>query len=466
MKEVEIDITELDSKSLGMADYKNRTLLCDNTYPGDKVIANVPNKLKPKTKVYLMNILKEGIKRIEPKCFYFGDCGGCKHQNISYADQLDLKHKQILAALKRQRVRIPEELPPVMPAPQEWFYRNKMEFSFSNRRWLTKKETEQEESFDLNFALGMHTPHTFDKVLDINQCFLITEQTPEILDTARQYALTHNLAPYSMYDHSGYLRHLCFRVSYYTKEIMLNFVTNTDEPDLLKPLAEILVSKFPHIKSIYNTYHPGKGNITIGEKETLLFGKPTITEQLFDLKFEITPTSFFQPNTQAAEKVYTLIKDFIELNENDTILDLYSGVGTISLYLAQFCKSVYGFEINTSAVESASANKTLNNIHNCEFFAGDLKDIVKENQNFKRADIDAIVIDPPRTGLHPDVIRKLKELKIKKIIYVSCNPLTLAENLRELCENDLYKVTKIQPIDMLPQTYHLECVTRLDLNEK
>lgn len=462
MSEIEILVNELDNNGCGIHKKGNKILLIENSLPGDVVKATLPSRLRQKkTKLYINSFVSYKIPRIPPTCYYSVACGGCKFQDIDYQDQLKLKNYKVIHAFNTlQNLKLPE-IQPIIGAPNIFYYRNKMEFTFSHKRWLTAEEVKETTEFKKDFALGMHTPYTYEKIIDLNICYLQTKQTPEILNWFREFCLNEKLEPYNSYTAEGYLRFLVIRESTYTDEIMVNLITKTKEPELMEKLGEQLKARFPNISSFYNSVYSKLGQVATAEELNLVFGKTAITDLILGLKFEISPFSFFQPNTKAAEIVYQKLIEMANFKGDETVLDLYCGVGSISLAIANKVKKVYGFELIEEAVKAADRNRDLNEIKNAEFFAGDLKDVVKTHPVFTNNTIDIIIVDPPRGGLHPNVIDKILELKIPVILYVSCNPVSQADNLQLLCNSGFYEITAIQPIDMLPNTYHVENIVKL-----
>ena len=463
MEEVDVIVQELDNNGCGIHKKGNKILLIENSLPGDVVRVSFPSRLRQKkTKLYINSVVSHKIPRIPQTCYYAVACGGCKFQDIDYSEQLKLKLEKVLHAFATLTDMVVPEIPPIIGAPDVFYYRNKMEFTFSHKRWLTAEEVKETTEFKKDFALGMHTPYTFDKIIDLNVCYLQTKQTPEILNWFRDFCLEQKLDAYNSFTAEGYLRFLVIRESTYTGEIMVNLITRTKETELIEKLGEKLKARFPNITSFYNSINSKLGQVAMAEELILVFGAPAISDTILGLKFEISPFSFFQPNTKAAEIVYQKLIEMANFKGNETVLDLYCGVGSISLAIAHKVKSVIGFELVEEAVKAADRNRAINNITNCQFFAGDLKDVVNAHPAFASGNIDTIIVDPPRGGLHPNVIEKILELKIQTILYVSCNPVSQAANLQAFCQNGQYHITAIQPIDMLPNTYHVENIVRLE----
>lgn len=463
MQEYELTIESLDHNGCGQTFKGNKTILVENTLPGDVIKANGPERIRQKkTKMFLANFLSHGIPRISQTCYYADQCGGCKFQDIDYTEQLKLKANKVKEAFAiLTNISLPP-IPEIIGAPSVFHYRNKMEFSFSHKRWLTATEIKENTELKKDFALGMHTPYTFDKIIDLKECFLQTTLTPKIINFVRDFCLKENLQPYNSHTAEGFLRFLVIKESTYTDEVMVNLITKSDDPENMNKLGTALKKEFPQITSFYHSIHSKLSQIAAAEESHLIYGSPNITDKILGLNFEISPFSFFQPNTKAAEIVYNHLLKIANFQGNETVLDLYCGVGSISLTVSKKVKKVIGFEIVPEAVSAAIRNQQLNNIENCEFYAGDLNEIVKTHPAFQDSKFDTLILDPPRSGLHPNVIKKILELNIPTIIYVSCNPVSQANNLNLLCFNNTYKVTHIQPIDMLPNTYHVENIVKLE----
>jgi len=328
-----------------------------------------------------------------------------------------------------------------------------MEFSFAEKKWLKPQELNNPD-ISKDFALGLHVPGTFDKIIHITNCMLQSDQANQVLDFVSHYAQENNMPAYGLRSHEGYLRFLVIRQSAYNSQIMVNIVTAYKD-EKLKQLADILINKFDFIAGVVNNINSRKAQIAVGEEEILLAGHNTIKDKIGPFIFDISANSFFQTNTKQAEVLYNTAISFAELKDSDTVWDLYCGTGTISLFLAQKALQVYGLEITQSAVDNAINNAKNHDINNISFIAGDVID----NMHHIKEAPDCIVTDPPRAGMHEKVVKSILEIKPQKIVYVSCNPTTLARDLQFLKES--YRIDIIQPVDMFPQTYHIESVTRL-----
>lgn len=439
----------------GIGRYKDYVIFVPNSIPGDKVSVRITKRKPGFGEARVLQMIDSSPLRQDAPCKYFEWCGGCTWQNISYEQQLKFKQDHVKESLKHLAGVEDVEVSIPIHAEKIWSYRNKMEFSFSDRKWLLPHEL-GEMSIDKSFALGLHVPGTFDKILSIDECLLQSDTANEILIYINQYCRNNNLKPYGIRSHQGFLRFLVIRESNATEELMVNIITAYEDFKILNLLAEQLSKKFPQIVSIINTINDKKAQIAYGDKEYTLFGKDFITEKLFDMEFKISANSFFQTNTRQAEKLYSTVLDFASVEKRNIVWDLYCGTGTISLIMAKYAKWIFGFELIESSIKDARKNAERFGITNTNFYEGDLLD----NLNGIKEKPDIIITDPPRSGMHHKVCDFLNNSTAQKIVYVSCNPTTMARDIKILNEN--YRLLKIQPVDMFPQTYHIECVTLLE----
>ncbi|MCP4670725.1 MAG: 23S rRNA (uracil(1939)-C(5))-methyltransferase RlmD, partial [Desulfobacula sp.] len=357
----------------------------------------------------------------------------------------------------------------VIPSDQIFEYRNKMEFSCSSKRWLLPEELEN-QAIKKDFGIGLHVPGTFDKVIDIKQCEIMPSLGNKILDDVRKFIIKSGLPAYHLRKHEGFWRFLMLRHSVAFDTWMVNVVTRDKNLDVVQELADILSKKYRKIASIMNNITDAKSGISIGKEEICLYGRDYIKEKLGKFEFKISANSFFQTNTRACEKLYEKVAQFAALQGNEIVVDLYSGTGTIPIWLSGHAKMIYGIEIVKSAVIDAKLNAKLNGIENCEFLEGDIKDVLPRfdvlpqlKKSFKKElkqNIDIMIIDPPRVGMHKDVVKQVLSIAPGKIVYVSCNPATLARDLEMLAPE--YEIIQIQPVDMFPHTYHIESVALLN----
>ncbi len=443
-------------------DEKNFVIFVQNSYPGDKVKAKLVKIKKSFAEAKTSEIISPSSERVEAKCKYFGVCGGCKQQDLSYESQLKYKEQQVKEIFKNIGgfSELPEMLP-IIPSGNIFFYRNKMEFSFSDKRWLTENEISTEEKTDKNFALGLHVPNVFDKVLDIDVCYLQSELSFKILNFTRDFFKERNVQPYSTKTHTGFLRNLVIRQSYHTKDLMINIVTAYEDDSLMKSYVNNLIKTFPSITTIVNNINEKKASIAVGDYEHVLFGDGFITDMIGNFTFRISANSFFQTNTLQAENLYKTALDFADLKGDEIVYDLYSGAGTIAIYISKKVKEVYAFESVESAIEDAKTNAELNNIDNVQFFNADLyKSFLPVIEESKIPKPDVIILDPPRSGLHKNTVEDIIKINPEKIVYVSCNPATQARDIKLFAEAG-YKLIKMRPLDMFPQTFHIENVALL-----
>jgi len=337
-----------------------------------------------------------------------------------------------------------------------------MDFSFVDRRWLTNEEIQSDEHIPSEgFFGGMHAPGRFDRILHLNECYLMEYYAYEMLEFTRNFALNHELEPYNPVKHTGFLRNLMIRNSFHTNDLMVNLVTNSENEEIVELWKSEILQKFPFITTITQNVNDTNSPISVGRYEKVLFGPGYIRDSIGEYQFNIHPNAFFQTNTKQAEILYETALKFADIKEGDLVYDLYCGVGTLTLYLSKKASKVVGIELNPVAITNARQNAEFNKVSNVEFELGDMKDTFNEPILAKYGKPDVIVTDPPRAGMHPDVVKQLMELKAKKIVYVSCNSSTMARDLSVL--KSVYHVNQIQPVDMFPQTYHIESVAELTL---
>lgn len=406
-----------------------------------------------------MRFEKYSETRATPFCEHFGVCGGCKWQNLPYEEQLRFKHKQVMDNLERiGKVELPEANY-IMGAPETTFYRNKLEFTFSNKRWLTEDEIASNKEFDNMNSLGFHIPGMFDKVLDINKCWLQDDISNRIRNSVRDYCNKHDYSFFDIRKQEGLMRTLMIRNTS-TGELMAIVVFFEDDQEKRDSLMQYIAEQFPEITSLLYVINQ-KGNDTITDQEIITYkGSDAIYEEMEGLRFKIGPKSFYQTNSEQAYHLYEVAREFAQLTGNELVYDLYTGTGTIANFVARDAKKVVGIEYVEEAIEDAKVNSTNNNIDNTLFFAGDMKDILNQEFINEHGRPDIIITDPPRAGMHDDVINTILFAEPKRIVYVSCNPATQARDINLL--DVKYKVTKIQPVDMFPHTHHVENVVLME----
>lgn len=454
-----IDDAAFEGKTVSRVD--GFVVFVDGAVPGDVVTARVMKVKKFFAEAKVVGIVEPSKLRVTPRCQYFGICGGCKWQHVDYNAQLQFKHQHVVDAFERIGGFSSVNILPIIGARDIYFYRNKMEFSFSRQQWIT--DILKPQTSDLQTFLGLHVPQRYDKVLDIEECHLQSPLSNQILNFTRSFAMEEGLPVYSSDSDEGYWRFLVIRQSKRTNEVMVNLVTFDDRPEVMKRYARQLVNSIPAITTVVNTINSKKAQIAFGEVERIYHGDGIIHEKIGNHRFVISASSFFQTNTDQAERLYTVARDFAELSKSDVVWDLYSGTGTIAIFISDAAKEVVGIESAESAVKDAEKNARLNGVENCSFVLGDLKERLINDTNWMKSHRrpDVLIIDPPRSGMHPKVVGEIFALAPARIVYVSCNPTTQARDLKMLCAAQ-YRLVQLQPVDMFPHTYHVENVALLD----
>ncbi len=450
-------ITGISAEGKSIGRNENQVVFVSQAAPGDIVDVQITRKKRKFLEGKAINYHQLSTDRQEPFCEHFGTCGGCKWQHLQYEAQLRFKENQVLENLiKIGKTTLPKARP-IIGSQDITFYRNKLEFTFSDMRWLTSEEIQSGEDFSRD-ALGFHIPGRFDKILDIEKCWLQPDPSNEIRTEVKAYAKDHSLTFFNLRDQHGLLRNLIIRTTT-TGETMVIVQFFEPDHDAIEGLMAHLKEMFPSVTSLLYIVNEKK-NETYHDQEVITYhGKDFITEKMGDLMFRIGPKSFYQTNPLQAEKLYQAALEFADLKGHELVYDLYCGTGTITNYIASKAKKVIGIEYVEEAVIDAKVNSELNKITNTEFYAGDMKDLLSAEFIQQNGNPDVIITDPPRAGMHPDVIKQLNEIGAQKIIYVSCNPATQARDLEMLSEN--YQVEGIQPVDMFPQTHHVENILKL-----
>ncbi len=454
-----IEITDVASEGKSLGRFDDQIVFVTKTIPGDVVDVQVTKKRRHYFEGFPVHFHTYSKIRVEPFCEHFGICGGCKWQALPYAEQLKFKQNEVFNHLTRiGKVELPR-LMPIIPSPSETFYRNKMEYTFSNKRWLSLEELNSGEEVSDKAGLGLHIPGMFDKVLDINKCHLQPEPSNSIRLAVKEYAVANGLTFFDLRNKGGFLRNLIIRTSS-TGEVMVVISFYFEDKKNRKGLMKHLETKFPEVTSWMYVINE-KANDTITDQDILLFaGRDHIFETMEDLKFKIGPKSFFQTNSAQALNLYRIARDFAGLTGKETVYDLYTGTGTIANFVAHQAKHVVGIEYVPEAIEDAVVNSSINNIENTTFMAGDMKDLLNAELFEKHGRPDVIITDPPRAGMHADVVETILNAVPDRIVYVSCNAATQARDLNLL--DSRYKVTKVQPVDMFPHTHHVENVVLLE----
>ena len=452
--ELELDIESLAYGGMGLARKENFVIFVKYAIPGQRVLARIYKKRKGFAEAQVLKLLVESPNAVDVRCNHYWICS--KLQSLSYDEQIKEKSSQVEDAFNRLGGFTDFKLDKVREADPIYHYRNKMEFTFSPNRWVLESEP---EGVDKSFALGLHIPGRFDKILDIHECHIQPEIGNRILAVAREVCLENpELKPYDPRSHIGFLRFLMLRFGVNTGDLMVNVVTSYHDMDKLSPLTDKLLEEFPQITSLVNNVNTRKADVAFGEYETLLYGEPFIQEKIGALTFEISANSFFQTNTTQGEVLYEEVEKALDLKGDEIIYDLYCGTGTIGLYLSKNAKEVYGFEVIRSALDDAEKNADRNDISNVHFLKANLDTFFKSGQLPNRISRpDVIIVDPPRAGMHQDMVNYLPRLKAKKIVYVSCNPTTQARDARILNEHG-YQIKNATMVDMFPHTPHIETV--------
>jgi 23S rRNA (uracil1939-C5)-methyltransferase len=448
-----------EGKSLGR--WQGKVVFVERTVPGDVVDVFLYKNKKDWAEGYPLIFHEYSSRRSAPFCKHFGDCGGCQWQHVPYEEQLRFKQKQVKDALERiGKVPLPEFMP-ILGAAEDRYYRNKLEYTFGTYRYIPEKEFTKEASLNpVEGAAGFHAKGLFDKVVDIDTCYLQVEPSNQIREAIRKYAVENDLSFYDVRHHTGYLRNVQLRICT-TGEVMANVIVGEDDELKTTGLLNYLQEAVPSITTLLYTVNQKK-NDSLHDLEPVIFsGKGYVMEKLENFQFKIGPKSFFQTNTRQGERLYQITRDFSELTGMETVYDLYCGTGSIGIFVSGRAKKIIGVEMIEEAIADAKENATLNNLPDAEFFAGNVIDICNDEFFAAHGRPDVIITDPPRMGMHPKLVQKILDIAAPLIVYVSCNPATQARDLNILGEK--YEVTKVQPVDMFPHTHHTENVVQLRL---
>ena len=454
-----IPITGIAAEGKAIAKVNDVVVFIPFAVPGDVADLQVVKKKSSFMEARVIRFHKYSEQRQEAVCQHFGICGGCKWQILPYPEQLKHKQSEVESNLCRiGKVELPEITPILGSKKTEW-YRNKLEFTFSNKRWRTTEEMNADKQFNTMNAVGFHIPGMFDKVLDIEKCWLQDDVQNQIRNEIRRYALENNLTFFDLRVQEGFLRTMMVRTTS-TGELMLIVVFFYDDGAEREKLLQHIAERFPQITSLLYVIN-SKANDTITDRQIHTFkGNDCIYEEMEGLKFKIGPKSFYQTNSEQAYELYKVARNFAQLTGNELVYDLYTGTGTIANFVAKNARKVIGIEYVPEAIEDAKVNSALNGIENTLFFAGDMKDILNEQFITEHGNPDVIITDPPRAGMHDDVVRAILFAAPERVVYVSCNSATQARDLSLL--NEQYKVTAVQPVDMFPHTHHVENVVLLE----
>ena len=454
-----LEITTLAAEGKAMGRHDDMVVFVPMTVPGDVVDVQIHNKRRRFMEGSVVRYIVRSPLRVEPFCEHFGVCGGCKWQNLPYEEQLRFKREQVFDQLTRIGKL---DLPPVAPtlgSAETTFYRNKLEFTFAPRRWMTYEEVAAGGDIDAGAALGFHIPGRFDKVMDVHRCWLQPDPSNDIRLETKRFCEEHGYSFYDIRQHSGLMRNLVIRTAS-TGEVMVIVVFAEEDRPRIAALLDHLRDRFPAITSLMYMVN-AKLNDSTGDIDAVLWsGHDHIFEEMEGLRFKIGPKSFYQTNSRQAYELYKVARSFADLHGDETAYDLYTGTGTIANFVARHCARVVGIEYVPEAIEDAKHNSALNGIGNTAFFAGDMKDVLNDAFIARHGRPDVVILDPPRAGVHEDVIATILRAAPRRIVYVSCNPATQARDLALLAGD--YRVTAVQPVDMFPHTHHVENVVRLE----
>lgn len=455
-------ITDIGSEGNALARVDNQVVFVPMLIPGDVVDIKIRKKRKKFLEGSVIRFHEYSADRIAPVCKHFGVCGGCKWQHLPYPLQLKYKQKQVTDNLTRiGKVELPP-ISPIIGSSNVYNYRNKLEYTFSDKRWLTREEVNSDNDFEKEDALGFHIPGLFDKVLDIRECHLQPAPSNAIRDAVRRYAHRNALPFFNLRQQSGFLRNLIIRNSGDGK-IMVIVVFFLDEKERREGLLDYIASEFPMITSLFYIINNKKNDSLADQLPILYKGDDHLEEQMEGLRFRIGPKSFYQTNTKQALELYRIAHDFAGLTGKEIVYDLYTGTGTIANFVASSSLKVVGIEYIEDAVIDARINSQLNNIKNCVFFAGDIKDVLTEHFMEINGHPDVVITDPPRAGMHEDVVKAIMSAAPSRIVYISCNPSTQARDILYL--SGKYEVVRVQPVDMFPHTHHVENAVLLNRRE-
>ncbi|MCA5006010.1 23S rRNA (uracil(1939)-C(5))-methyltransferase RlmD [Sphingobacterium bovistauri] len=453
-----IEIFDIAEEGKGVGRHEEMVLFIEKAIPGDIVDVELQRKKKNFAEGKVTHIIQQSPYRIEPFCPHFGVCGGCKWQHMNYDAQLKFKQQSVDNALTRIGKVDTSSMEDILGSADTTYYRNKLEYTFSNKRWLTNRDEEVAPE-NMN-ALGFHVPGRFDKILDIDHCFLQQDPSNDLRNSVRDFAIQQGITFYDLRSHEGALRNLIIRTSS-TGEVMLVVVFAYPEEEQVDLVMNFISEKFPNIVSLLYIINQ-KRNDTIFDQDIHVFsGRDFIYEEMEGLKFKVGAKSFYQTNSAQAYELYKITRDFAGLKGDELVYDLYTGAGTIANFVARYAKEVVGVEYVPTAIEDAKINSEINGIQNTKFYAGDMKDVLTATFVEEHGKPDVVITDPPRAGMHADVVNRILEMEAPKVVYVSCNAATQARDLEMLAAK--YDVVRIKPVDMFPQTQHVENVVLLKL---
>ena len=454
-----VRITDIGAEGKAIARVENQVIFVPMLIPGDIADIQITRKRKNYMEGTPVRFHEYSTDRIKAPCIHFGECGGCQWQHLPYNLQLFHKEKQVKESLQRiGKIDLPQ-VDPILGSPDEYWYRNKLEFAFSDKRWLTREEVISDNEFSKEDAIGFHVPGLFDKVLDIRECLLQPDPSNAIRNEVREYAHKDRLTFFNAREQTGFMRNLIIRNSR-EGEVMVIFVFSYEDEKRRCGLMDHIVKRFPQVTSMFFVINQKKNDSLADQMPILYKGSDHLTEKINGLKFRVGPKSFYQTNSRQLEALYTKAKEFAGLTGKETVYDLYTGTGTISCFIADSVQKVIGIEYIQEAVDDAVRNAELNGIKNCAFRSGDIKAVLNEQFIAESGKPEVIITDPPRAGMHKDVVKSIIKAAPGKIVYISCNPSTQARDVFWL--SDYYLMTRVQPVDMFPQTSHVENVALLE----
>ncbi len=458
-----VKVETVSSDGRGISRLDGKVIFTDFAVPGDVIDISIHRSKKSYSEGRIDKIQSASFLRTQPRCSHFMVCGGCKWQQVKYEEQLSFK-KQIVEDAFRKIGKVDfDSIPDVIGCENDYYYRNKLEFAFTDRKWITDEEVQAGIAFEHRNGVGFHVPGSFSGVVDVDHCFLQPDPSNQIRIAIKEFALENGYTFFDLKNQKGLLRNLLIRITS-TGEILVLISFYEKKEEKIFQLLGFVQEKFPEITALQYVINPKRNDTIYDLPVSVFYGKSYITEMLGDYSFKIGPKSFFQTNSLQAKVLYDIVKDFAQLREADVVYDLYTGVGSIGLYVSDKCKKVVGIEQIEEAIIDAKENALLNKVQNCEFYAGDVRMILKDEFMATHGKPDVVITDPPRAGMHEDVVKTLLALEAPAIVYVSCNAATQARDLQLLSEK--YTVTRIQPVDMFPHTTHIENVVRLQLKKE
>ncbi|MCH8276974.1 MAG: 23S rRNA (uracil(1939)-C(5))-methyltransferase RlmD [Bacteroidetes bacterium] len=457
--EITLEIEKFADRGKSIARLDGYVVFVPGGIPGDRLRVRIVKTKRKYAEAVTLEVLKPSPYRTEPVCSYFGTCGGCKWQHVTYEAQLEAKTQSVREALEHHGGFEKISIAPAIGANPIYRYRNKMEYSFSAQRWLTSDEIASGRAFDTSFALGLHVPGNFSKVLDLTECHLHSETGVRVVNFVRRFVREKEWRAWHVRNQTGFLRYLVLRSGHATGEFMVNLVTSDYDSERMESLSSELRKAIPEVTTFVNTINRGVAQTAYGDEIHTIFGPGVIHDRIGPHIFEIASNAFFQTNTAQAERLYDVAAGFAELKQNDLVYDLYSGAGAISIYVANRVSRVVGVELVPEAVENATRNAKTNSIENVSFFAGDMMRLFDEEFIAKHGRPDVLIVDPPRAGMHPRVVKQIRRLRPERFVYLSCNPLSQARDLKMLA--DTFSIEAVQPVDLFPHTHHIENVVKL-----